>query len=184
MEPVFDRAFEEIVMKLEVGGAPNGGYVNDPDDYGGETKYGLTKTTLRNLGYRGEVINLTKDQAKKCYYKGFWSNFNYGQIEDPRIAIEMFDQAIHLKYGQGNKNLQEAYNLLNVGKAGDLKVDGLIGPITLTYVNRYPYQNDLLHLLNIIQGKYYIERVREDPSQEKYFRGWLQRTKVYWNEVA
>ena len=46
------RMAEEIVAR-------EGGYVNDPDDPGGATKYGVTIHTLRRLGldgaYRGQL---------------------------------------------------------------------------------------------------------------------------------
>jgi lysozyme family protein len=173
----FKKAFQEV-LNFE------GGYSDDPDDRGGKTKYGITETTARRLGYKGNMRDLTLDQAKKLYYDHYWKNLNYDKIEDERIAVEMFDQAVNMGPGNANRNLQKAYNLLNRGKAEDLKVDGIIGPITLTYVNRYPYQGDLLQLLNVLQAKHYIAIIENDPSQEKFFRGWLQRTKVNWRKIS
>lgn len=173
----FEKAFQEVL-------GFEGGYSDDPDDRGGKTKFGITEATARRLGYKGDMKDLTLDQAKKLYYDHYWKCWNYDKIEDERIATEMFDQAVNMGPGTANRNLQKAYNLLSRGKAGDLKVDGILGPITLTYVNRYPYQDDLLQLLNILQAKHYIDIIEKDPSQEKFFRGWLQRTKVNWKEVS
>lgn len=169
----FEQAFGEIL-------GFEGGYSNDPDDSGGKTKYGITESTARKAGYEGEMKDLTLESAKKMYYELYWKRWNYHKIKDQRIAVEMFDQAVNMGPVTANKNLQKAYNLLNCGKAGDLKVDGVIGPITLAYVNRYPYMTDLLQLLNVLQAKHYIDIVESNPSQEKFFRGWLKRTKVNW----
>ncbi len=173
MDQKFEQAFK-VILGFE------GGYVDDPDDRGGKTKFGITEATAKKYGFKGFVKDLTLEQAKKLYYDHYWKCWNYDQIKDDRIAIEMFDQAVNMGPVTANKNLQKAYNLLDRGKAGDLKVDGVIGPITLTYINRYPHQDDLLQLLNVLQAKHYIDIVESNPSQEKFFRGWLKRTKVNW----
>lgn len=172
MDNKFEKAFDEIL-------GFEGGYSDDPDDKGGKTKFGITEDVARKWGYTGKMKDLPLDTAKEIYYEWFWKQWNYHKIDNQKVAIEMFDQVVNIGPIPANKNLQKAYNLLKKGKAGDLKEDGMVGPITLTYINRYPYQKDLLQLLNVLQGKHYIDIVEEDPSQEKFFRGWLQRTKVY-----
>jgi len=180
MDKNFEIAFKEI-LGFEVGNSKNGGYVNDPLDRGGETKYGITKSIARKAGYTGKMIDLTIEDAKEIYYKFFWKQWNYDKIKNSRIATEMFDQCVNMGFNSANKNLQEAYNLLERGSMNDLLVDGIIGPKTLRCVNEYPYQKDLLQLLNILQGKNYIQIIKNNPSQDKYFRGWLKRTRVYWS---
>lgn len=171
----FDKAIEEL-LDFE------GGYVNDPDDRGGETKFGITKATARRLGYEGDMKNLTVDEAKDMYYKNYWKNINLHLLDNNKIAVELFDQAVNMGIRQAGFSLQESYNLLNYWQGNnDLVVDGIIGPNTIEAINDYPYQNDLLYTLNLFQGKRYIEIVKKDPSQEKFFRGWLQRTKVRIN---
>ena len=73
-----------------------GGYSDDPDDRGGKTKFGITEATARRLGYKGDMKDLTLDQAKKLYYDHYWKCWNYDKIEDERIATEMFDQAVNM----------------------------------------------------------------------------------------
>jgi lysozyme family protein len=45
-----------------------GGYVNHPNDPGGETKYGITKRSYPNL----DIKNLTRDEAIEIYHRDFW----------------------------------------------------------------------------------------------------------------
>ena len=54
--------FEEII---EIVLEHEGGYVNDPDDAGGETKYGIAKRWYPDV----DIKNLTKEQAKKYIIK-------------------------------------------------------------------------------------------------------------------
>jgi hypothetical protein len=57
--------FEEII---EIVLEHEGGYVNDPDDAGGETKYGIAKRWYPDV----DIKNLTKEQAKKIYHTDYW----------------------------------------------------------------------------------------------------------------
>ena len=47
-------------------------YENNPDDPGGETKYGICKKSFPSL----DIKNLTEDQAKDIYYKNYWQPLN------------------------------------------------------------------------------------------------------------
>ena len=44
--------FHELVEDLLT---KEGGYINDPDDPGGETNFGITKRTAREAGYSGPM---------------------------------------------------------------------------------------------------------------------------------
>ena len=56
------KNFNEIIEKVL---EHEGGYVNDPTDLGGETKYGITKRFYPNV----DIKNLTIEQAKEIYKK-------------------------------------------------------------------------------------------------------------------
>ena len=58
------KSFEEIINKVL---EHEGGYVNDPTDLGGETKYGITKRFYPDL----DIKNLTKEEAKQIYYNDY-----------------------------------------------------------------------------------------------------------------
>lgn len=57
----FEKAFA-FVLEHEKG------YVNNPKDPGGETKYGICKKYHPNL----DIKNLTVEQAKEIYYNEYW----------------------------------------------------------------------------------------------------------------
>lgn len=58
----------QFVFKWEVGNAPNGGYTNDPDDPGGETKWGISARANPDV----DIKNLTKEQAIEIYRNNYW----------------------------------------------------------------------------------------------------------------
>lgn len=60
MNCVFNKAFNNLI-KLE------GEYVNDADDTGGETKFGISKKWYPHL----DIKNLSRDDAMKIYYDDF-----------------------------------------------------------------------------------------------------------------
>lgn len=49
----FDKAFEIVI-------GHEGGYVNNPKDPGGETKYGISKRTYPNEDIRGMTLERAK----------------------------------------------------------------------------------------------------------------------------
>lgn len=79
----FDAAFQ-IVVGME------GGYVNDPADPGGETKYGISKRR-----YPAEDIpNLTLDRAKFLYQRDYW-NPHHCEFLPWAEALLVFDTAVN-----------------------------------------------------------------------------------------
>lgn len=120
----FEKAFA-LVLGHE------GGYVNHPNDPGGETKYGITKRTYPNE----DIKNLTVGQAKAIYKRDFWDRVNGDELP-PALALVCFDAAVNSGPGQAAKWLQAVLGV---------KADGVIGPVTLRAVaSRHGSGLDLL----------------------------------------
>jgi lysozyme family protein len=111
----FEQAFE-FIKQWE------GGYVNDPDDLGGETNFGITKRRYPHM----DIKNLTIEQAKKIYYTDYWLLSKCDQLPD-ELRLMHFDCSIN----QGPKTaaimLQLAIN------DPEVIIDGIIGRITLRH---------------------------------------------------
>lgn len=161
-----------------------GGYVNDPTDRGGATKYGITEAVARQNGYRGAMKDLPLDTAKSIYRKTYWTNPRFDQVNriNATIAEELLDTGVNCGVGFAKPTLQRALNLLNnQAKEGwpDLVIDGIYGPATLNALSTFLKKRGkdgekvLYSVLNIMQGNRYIEIAERNPSQEKYFFGWV-----------
>ncbi len=76
-----------------------GGYVNDPNDPGGETNYGISKRSYPFV----DIKNLTKQQAQEIYKKDYW-NPDWEKLGFP-LACCMLDTAINMGPRQAKKFL-------------------------------------------------------------------------------
>ncbi len=66
-----------------------GGYVNDPSDPGGETKWGISKRAYPSL----DIANLTPEQAAQIYANDYWDKVGGDQIPFP-MCTAVFDSAV------------------------------------------------------------------------------------------
>jgi len=165
MNQNFEKAFIELI-------GIEGGYVNDPTDRGGETKYGISKRSYPNL----DIRNLSLQDAKEIYYRDFWQVNGLDNILKYEVAAELFDTGVNMGVGIASRFLQEALNLMNRNGQNfqDLKVDGQIGPATISAYRKVD-DRILLKVLNGLQFERYKSICEKNPSQEKYFNGWMKR---------
>ena len=87
---LFEHAME-YVFEAE------GGYVNDENDLGGETKYGISKRAHPDE----DIKNLTKDRAREIYKEEYWDKVVTGKPAFWAEDIVLFDTAIHMGVKQG-----------------------------------------------------------------------------------
>lgn len=110
----FSRAFA-IVVESE------GGYVNDPRDPGGVTRYGITEAVARANGYTGDMRALPLDTARAIYRREYWDACRCDEIPWP-LALYVFDAAVNQGRLPAVTMLQRALGTVQ---------DGLIGTVTL-----------------------------------------------------
>jgi lysozyme family protein len=181
----------DITMALNNALIYEGGYVNDPDDPGGETCCGISRryfpdwTGWEHLDKQPnkQHVNLPTVSIELFYRANFWNRFLGDQIAVQTIADELLECAINVGVHQAVKFLQTALNVLN--RQGtlyqDVAVDGELGPVTLGIVNWYAGKKDisaLIKTMNILQGAYYIDKMQESDIKEKFARGWLNRVEI------
>ena len=147
----------DIVIKHE------GGYVNDPTDLGGETKYGITKRFYPDV----DIKNLTEEEARQIYYDDYWVANKVPSMPDNLKHI-FFDMCINQGRGTAVKVLQRAVN----SKGGDLEVDGGLGPKTIEAINKYKPCDNRTRCYRL---KHYYDLVNKKPEQEKFLFGWFRR---------
>ncbi len=150
----FDTAIVKV-LKHE------GGYVNDPNDRGGETKYGISKRAYPNV----DIANLTLEGAKAIYKRDYWDTINGDLIENQEVAESIFDYAVNAGVRTASKMAQLVI---------DVEPDGKIGPKTLEVLNNF---NQDLFLATYALAKIarYVYLCEKRPSNRKYFYGWVRR---------
>lgn len=146
-----------------------GGYGNDPDDRGGETKYGISKRQYPAL----DIANLTREDAESIYSRDYWQAIQGDQLP-ASIALAMFDAAVL----QGPQTAVHMLQL-TLGKLGydEVRADGVIGPITLHSAQQAERRNreELLTTLLSFRGLRMFHDAEQNVKQRKFVRGWLAR---------
>jgi len=90
-----------------------GGYVNNPKDPGGETKYGISKRSYPWLNIKA----LTVEQARDIYHKDFWLPLNGDRLYDG-VAFQLFDFAVNSGIQTAIRYYQRALGVADDGHFG------------------------------------------------------------------
>lgn len=150
-----------------------GGFCNDPDDLGGATCKGVTFKTYKLYRKRrgltaptiGDLIRMTDGEFTDILKTMYWDVCNADFIESQSVANAIVDWA----WNSGTLTaVKEVQKLLGV------KVDGIVGNITLSALN----SESPLPLFGKIQSarKNYIDRIcKSRPANNKFKRGWYNR---------
>lgn len=81
-----------FILKWETGGDLHyGGYTNDPDDPGGETKWGIAKRFHPQL----DILLLTRAEAELIYYNEYWRPAGCESMPAP-LALAVFDLSVNM----------------------------------------------------------------------------------------
>lgn len=191
----YARAVDDVLVT-------EGGFVDDPVDRGGATKYGWSLRTLVTEGAidldedgrkdfdldgdgdidKADVRLLTRGDAKFLYHRCFWLRLKADDLPRP-IGEMLFDQGVNAGLGSARRLLQLAINrcLERAASApARLKVDGAIGPATLQAMNwvicwgalGMPALTDAFRVEVRLRYRAIADR---DPSQKRFLKGWLAR---------
>lgn len=145
----FDRAFDLVI-------GAEGGYVNDPRDPGGETKYGISKKAYPTL----DIKNLTIDDAKDIYERDYWRAASCDRLPEV-VAVALFDSAV-------NQGIRPATRMLQ--RALAVNDDGVLGSLTIAAANAGK-SDDLLVKFCAERALHYASL----PTFQTYGRGWMRR---------
>lgn len=142
--------------------ANEGGYVHDPDDPGGETKYGISKRVHPTL----DIKNLTIAQAEDIYRTHYWNRIQGDKIISNDVAWVIFDAAVNIGVKRAIKRAQRIVDVVD---------DGIVGEKTLAAINKY-HISTFCEKYKLLRIKYYIKLCRNKPVLRKYLYSWIRRT--------
>jgi len=171
--------------------AREGGYVNDPDDPGGATNFGVTIHTMRRLGLdldrdgvitSSDVRRLTRAQAEDIFLEHYYKRPLIAELPDA-IQPSVFDM-----YVNAGSNAVKILQQLLVEMGYAVSVDGALGPQSLAAV-RAAYRAGAGHLVDaygIARRNYYFRLADRRVASRKYARtraggkgGWIKRAEEF-----
>ncbi|WP_415402651.1 holin-associated N-acetylmuramidase [Tateyamaria sp. SN3-11] len=171
--------------------AREGGYVNDPDDPGGATKYGVTIHTMQRLGIDldrdgdvdvADVKQLTRKHATDIFIKHYFEGPLIAELPAPLHAT-VFDMYVNAG-GNAIKILQRL--LTEMGHP--CVIDGALGPQSIGAA-RAAYAQAPDHMVDaygIARRNYYFRIADRRPASRKYARtraggkgGWIKRAEEF-----
>lgn len=175
---------EEIVAR-------EGGYVNDPDDPGGATNFGVTIHTMRRLGLdldgdgtitAEDVKALSKAQAVEIFLKHYYTA--------PGIALlpEIVQASVFDMYVNAGSHAVKILQRLLRQMGFDVKVDGAIGPQTAGAAHDAAARASeaFKDAYGIARRSYYLRLADQRPASRKYARtraggkgGWIKRAEEF-----
>ena len=165
----------QVILKMEGVDKKAGktGLVDDPNDPGGITNWGISYRFLKGVRphtTEDTIRNLTYNDAALLYETYFWNKIHGSAIHHYGLALFMFDMAV-------NMGIFAAVEIFQ--KSVGLRDDGIIGPKTRAALFK-DYEPDgirkLLVDLHVRRCIYYSKL----GGFNRYSRGWLRRsTEVY-----
>ncbi len=161
-----------------------GGYVNDPNDRGGETNYGITVAVARANGYTGAMKDMPRQIAEAIYAKRYVSEPRFDQVlaVNANIGLELVDTGVNMGPSRAAEFLQRWLNGFNLPGSGyqDLFVDGRLGPLSIDALKRFlakrgaEGESVLLRGLNSTQACRYLDITEGNKSQRTFLYGWVR----------
>ena len=171
--------------------AREGGFVNDPDDPGGATNFGVTIHTMRRLGLDltgdgqvgvEDVRRLTQRQAVEIFIKHYFDGPLIGQLPQA-LQATVFDMYVNAG-GNAVKILQQLLREMGY----EVAVDGALGPQSIGAVRdamrRAP--DHFVDAYGIARRNYYFRLADRRPASRKYARnraggkgGWIVRAEEF-----
>lgn len=164
-----------------------GGYVNNPKDKGGPTRWGITEQVARAFGYAGYMAELPRETAVTIYRRRYLIAPGFDKILaiSAPIAEELFDTGINMGPTYAGRFLQRALNLLNreARDYPDIATDGALGAMSLAALNGYGKRRGLtgeglevlLWTIRAFRTGRYADISEAREANEEFFYGWVAR---------
>lgn len=142
---ISELAKEALIMTVIL--KHEGGYVFDPDDPGGETKYGISKRSYPGL----DIKNLTRDQAIQIYKKDYYLKMGIDKIQNLNLAVQVMDFGVNAGTGTALKYLYSA-----------------------TFESEKTGEN-IVKVYKRLRKQFYVNLSEKKPVLKKFLAGWLNR---------
>lgn len=170
-----------------------GGFVNNPNDSGGATNFGISCKFLKSLCEDdksllsffdkdgdskigiSDIKNLTKEDAIYLYRNFFWEKYNFNLLPPTALVQKVFETSVNIGAKPAIKNLQKSINVF-LPNNSKIVVDGIIGEKTIQAVNILESKFEKI-LSNFVENSiaYYRLLVKQYPKNSQFLNGWINR---------
>ncbi|MDB6181575.1 holin-associated N-acetylmuramidase [Paracoccus fistulariae] len=182
------QTVEQIAQQIV---AREGGFVNDPDDPGGATKYGVTIGTMRSLGMDlnrdGRIDNrdvraLSRSQAQDIFVEHYFRRPGLAELPET-LQASVFDMYVNAG-ANAVKILQKLISRMGFAA----RADGVVGPKTIAAARQAAgaAPDHLADAYGIARRNYYYALADQRPASRKYARnraggkgGWITRAEEF-----
>lgn len=161
-----------------------GGYVNNPNDSGGQTKFGITEAVARSQGYAGSMHDLPRTEAVAIYLHRYWLQPQLDKVGEqaPLLAAKLLDIAVNMGPTVAVGFLRRALNALNrtdtaAPEACQLsRVDDALLTMLRTFMAKRGEDGEtvLIKAVNALQGAQYIAIAEHRPADKVFTYGWIK----------
>lgn len=153
-----------------------GGLVNNPNDPGGITNYGVSLRWLKGQGLAGDIDHdgdvdaqditlMTQADAMNFYRKFWWDAYHYDAIIAQAVASKIFDAAVNMGAPRAHTFAQRVVGVVT---------DGVLGPKSLGEINAMPSLK-FIEAYQEQMAQFYRNLVAINPARQVFLKGWLNR---------
>lgn len=162
----------ELVEALDYVLTNEGGLVDNRNDHGGITNFGITLPMLTSYRQKpcldADIINLNQTEAKRIYERVFWDKLHISGLPQP-IATAILDTAVVNGQMVAVKIAQHC-----LGPA--VVADGILGPESLNSLDKANPDMFIYSYVGYLQDRY-VDLCINANNQIVFIRGWLRRSR-------
>lgn len=182
----------EFIAAVEYVLSNEGGYVDNANDPGGATNFGVSLRFLRDIPTERlrkygvftssdalsleDIKELTLAQVKLIYRGEFWDHAPFDKIPSQNITNYLFDCCVQHGVGQGVKLLQRAI-WAAIHTKDIVADDGILGDETLNAILTWQTSNPGTILAALRSERAGLMRLlaQERGKDKEFLDGWLNR---------
>ena len=159
-----DNRYDQLMKLIR---EAEGGYVDNKNDPGGKTNFGISENTYPNE----DIKKLTRERAELLLYRDFYKRFRIYNISDDRLAGIVLSMAIN----HDLPAIQRLHTILGI------KPGTIIGPATMKALENKT-EEEMLEIIEKYKQatkEYFLQKIKENPEKQKFHDGWMNRVDAY-----
>lgn len=161
--------FEQAAVKtlMREGGTT---LFNGAIDKGGLCRFGISQRDFPQL----DIHNLTEQKARQIYRIEYWDKLNASAIGSQAVAENIFNSAISM-------GVDTTLGIIKLTLGGQCK-HGILHGCVIEAINSVD-PDILLCDFTLHKIGRYLQICKQNPEQEKFLLGWLERTLSCWGSL-